>query len=88
MWCFKFLKWYSYKIRAVTHIGQQLKQNTEQELHKFYEILYRMRSQIKEIPDKRNIFNMDETPIHIEMITKTTTIAKIGTKSVNVKKHR
>jgi len=29
MWCFRFLKHYSYKIRAVTHIGQQLKENVE-----------------------------------------------------------
>ena len=47
MSCFRFLKRYSYKIRAVTHIGQQLKENAEIELHKFYETLYRMRSQKK-----------------------------------------
>ena len=45
-----------------------------------------MRSRIKELPDKNNIFNMHETPIYFEMVTKTT-IAKIGTKSVNVKTH-
>ncbi len=78
MWFFRFLKRYSYKIRDVTHIGQQLKENAENQLHKFYEILYRMKSRIKELPDK--------TPIYFEMITKTT-IAKIGTKSVNVKTH-
>ena len=86
MWCFRFLKRYSYKIRAVTHIGQQLKENVENELHKFYEILYRMRSRIKELPDKNNIFNMEERPIYFEMVTKTT-ITKIGTKSLNVKTH-
>ena len=37
----------------------------------------------KEILDKGNIFNMDETPIYLEMVIKTT-IAKICTKSVNV----
>lgn len=86
MWCFRFLKLYSYKIRAVTQVGQQLKENVEIELHKFYETLYWMRSQRKEIPDKGNIFNMDETPIYFKMFTKTT-IAKLGKKSVNVKTH-
>ena len=37
----------------------------------------------KEILDKGNIFNMDETPIYLEMVIKAT-IAKICTKSVNV----
>jgi len=45
-----------------------------------------MRSRIKELPDKNNIFNMEERPIYFEMVTKTT-ITKIGTKSLNVKTH-
>ena len=82
---FIILKRYSFKIRVVTHIGQQLKENTEKELHKFYETLHRMRNRIKELPDKSNIFNIDEN-IYFEMVTKTT-FAKIGTKSVNIKTH-
>ena len=43
-----------------------------------------MRKRIKELPDKSNIFNMDETPFILKQSQR---LLKIETKSVNVKAH-
>ena len=67
----------------MTHIGQNLKLNAKQQYYDFYKKLYNLRNQIGDYDNYQNLFNMDETPIWFEMVSKTT-VEKIGEKSVNV----
>ena len=41
LWCYKFLKRYSYGIRAFTHIGQKIKDSSKEDYNLFYKNLYK-----------------------------------------------
>ena len=84
VWCYAFLKRYSYGIRAITHAGQNLKENSKIEYQEFFRRLYSLRFNIGDYENMCNIYNMDETPIWFEMISKNT-ISKLGEKSVMVR---
>ena len=85
-WCYRFLQRNELNLRAVTHIGQTIKNNSSEAMANF--ILY-CKDAIKKlnikIPEDLNaIGNMDETPVFFEMY-QNKTIAKIGAKKVNIK---
>ena len=39
-WCYGFLKRYSYGIRYISHVGQQIKYSSKQDYENFFKILY------------------------------------------------
>ena len=85
-WCYRFLQRNELTLRAVTHIGQTIKNNSSEAMANF--ILY-CQDAIKKlnikIPEDLNaIGNVDETPVFFEMY-QNKTIAKIGAKKVNIK---
>ena len=84
VWCYAFLRRYSYGIRAITHAGQKLKENSKIEYQEFFRKFYSLRFEIGDYAKMCNIYNMDETPIWFEMISKNT-ISKLGDKSVLVR---
>lgn len=84
VWCYAFLRRYGYGIRAITHAGQKLKENSKIEYEEFFRKLYSLRFQIEEDHNMCNIYNMDETPIWFEMISKNT-VTKLGEKTVTVR---
>ena len=84
--CYRFLQRNELTLRAVTHIGQTIKNNSSEAMANF--ILY-CQDAIKKlnikIPEDLNaIGNVDETPVFFEMY-QNKTIAKIGAKKVNIK---
>jgi len=79
-----FLKRYSYSIRTITDAGQKLKENSKIEYQEFFKWLYSLRFEIGDYENMCNIYNMDETPIWFEMISKNTT-SKLGEKSVMIR---
>lgn len=83
-WCYDFLKRYSYSIRRATHIRQKLKDNNKEQFKQFFSILYNIRNNLEKKNIYPIIYNMDETPIMFEMVSKTT-ICEIGTRNVNVR---
>ena len=83
-WVLGFLRRYSYSIRAGTHIGQKLKASSMQDYKEFMLLIYYKRKKYGEDFDASNIFNMDETPIYLESISKKT-VALIGQKSINIR---
>ena len=83
-WVLGFLRRYSYSIRAGTHIGQKLKASSMQDYKEFMSLIYYKRKKYGEDFDASNIFNMDETPIYLESISKKT-VAPIGQKSINIR---
>jgi len=85
-WCYRFLKRNELTLRAVTHIGQTVKNDSSVAMANF---IYYCKAAIKNMninsPDDLNsIGNMDETPVFFEMY-QNKTIAKIGNKKVNIK---
>ena len=83
-WCYGFLKRYSYGSRHTSHVGQQIIDSSKIDYENFFKILYIYRKELNELDDRINIFNMDETPIYLEMFSKTC-VVKIRERSVNVK---
>ena len=85
-WCYRFLQRNELTLRAVTHIGQTIKNNSSEAMANF--ILYCQdaikKLNIKILEDLNAIGNMDETPVFFEMY-QNKTIAKIGAKKVNIK---
>ena len=61
---------YSYSIRAGTRISQKLKASAMQDYKEFMSFIYYKRKKYGEDFDASNIFNMDETPIYLESISK------------------
>ena len=59
--CYRFLSRYSYSIRKATHIGQELKENSQTEFKKFFKLLYNVRKKYENECDNTIIYNMDET---------------------------
>ena len=88
-WCYRFLARY-YSIRRPKHIGQKLKENSSldssSEYNKFYKILYNIRIKLEtnDTDTDTIIYNMDETPLVLEMIANTT-IYIIGAKTVRIR---
>ena len=80
----KFLKRYSYGIRDITHVGQKIKDSSKEDYKLFYKNLYNLRFKIGDHENMDNLFIMDEIPIMLEMVGKTT-IAKIGDRNINVR---
>ena len=81
VWCYAFLRRYGYGIRSITHAGQKLKENSKIEYEEFFRKLYSLRFKIGDVQNMCNIYNMDETPIWFEMISKNT-VTKLGEKTV------
>ena len=84
VWCYALLRRYGYGIRSITHAGQKLKENSKMEYEEFFRKLYSLRFRIGDDQNMCNIYNMDETPIWFEMISKNT-VSKIGEKIVTVR---
>ena len=83
-WCYRLLVRSHLTFRASTHVGQELLKNNQEKMFKF--------KKLNEAYIKQNylelsqIANMDETPIFLN-VTRTKTIAEIGSKTVNIKTH-
>ena len=45
-WCYRFLKLIGYSIRKVTHIGQELKENSKDLTFKFFTCIYSNRKEL------------------------------------------
>ena len=73
-----------YGIRSITHIGQKIKECCKQVYNNFYNRLYLLRFDIEDNESMLNLFNMEETPIWFQMVSKTT-VAKISERSINVR---
>ena len=83
-WCYRFLKRNMLTFRSGTHIGQKLPQSYPELMRKFTKFNEKLRSDNDF--ELNQIANMDETPLFMN-ITNTKTIAKIGSKEVDIKTH-
>ena len=83
-WCYRFLKRNMLTFRSGTHIGQKLPQSYPELMRKFTKFNEILRSDNDF--ELNQIANMDETPLFMN-ITNTKTIAKIGSKEVDIKTH-
>ena len=83
-WCYRFLKRNMLTFRSGTHIGQKLPQSYPELMRNFTKFNEILRSDNDF--ELNQIANMDETPLFMN-ITNTKTIAKIGSKEVDIKTH-
>ena len=83
-WCYRLLVRNHLTFRAGTHVGQEFPENYPEKMFKFIKLNEAYREQ--NYLELSQIANMGETPIYLNM-TRTKTIAKIGSKTVNIKTH-
>ena len=83
-WCYRFLKRNMLTFRSGTHIGQKLPQSYTELMRKFTKFNEKLISDNDF--ELTQIANMDETSLFMN-ITNTKTIAKIGSKEVDIKTH-
>ena len=83
-WCYRLLVRNHLTFRSGTHVGQELPENYREKMLKFIKLNETYRE--KNYLELSQIVNMDETPIFLNM-TRTKTIDKIGSKTVNIKTH-
>ena len=83
-WCHRLLVRNHLTFRVVTHIDQEHSENYKEKMFEFIKLV----ENIRKFNDLEldQIANMDETPFILNM-TRTKTIAKIGSKIVNIKTH-
>ena len=83
-WCYRLLVRYHLTFRAGTHVGQELPENYREKMFDFIKLneTYRKNNDL----ELAQVANMDETPLFLNMV-RTKTIAKIGSKTVNIKTH-
>ena len=83
-WCYILLVRNHLTFRAGTHVGQELPENYLDKMFKFIKLNEAYREQ--NFLELSQIANKDENLIFLNMV-KTKTIAKIGSKTVNIKIH-
>ena len=83
-WCYRLLVRNHLTFRAVTHIDQEHSENYKEKMFEFRKLVESYRKCNDSKLDQ--IKNMDETPLFLNM-ARTKTIAKIGSKTVNIKTH-
>ena len=83
-WCYRLLVRNHLTFRVGTHIGQEHSENYREKMFEFIKLVenYRKYNDL----ELDQIANMDETPLFLNM-ARTRTIAKIGSKTVNIKTH-
>ena len=81
-WCYRLLIRNHLAFRAGTYVGQELPENYREKMFKFIKLNETYSEQNYLEPSQ--IENIDETQIFLNM-TRTKTIAKIGSKTVNIK---
>ena len=83
-WCYRLLVRNHLTFRAGAHIGQEHSENYKEKMFEFIKLVenYRKCNDL----ELDQIANMDETPLFLNM-ARTRTIAKIGSKTVNIKTH-
>ena len=81
-WCYRLLVRNHLIFRASTHVGQELPENYLEKMFKFIKLneTYHEQNHL----ELSQIANMSETQIFLNM-TRIKTIAKIGSKTVNIK---
>ena len=82
--CYRLLLRNHLTFRVGTHIGQEHSENYKEKMFEFIKLVenYRKCNDL----ELDQIANMDETPLFLNM-ARTRTIAKIGSKTVNIKTH-
>ena len=83
-WCYRFLTRNLLTFRSGTHVGQSLPEHYPEAMKKFIKFNENLRKDNDF--SLTQIANMDETSLFMNM-TSTKTIAKIGSKEVNIKTH-
>ena len=83
-WCYRFLKRNMLTFRSGTHVGQKLSESYPELIRRFTKFNEDLRWDNSF--ELSQIANMDETPLFMN-IPNTMTIAKIGSKEVNIKTH-
>ena len=83
-WCYRLYLRNHLTFRAGTHVVQELTENYQEKMFKFTKLneAYREQNDL----ELSQIENMDETLIFLNM-TRSKTIAKIGSKTINIKTH-
>lgn len=79
-WIFNFCKRHSLAKRKITHVGQQDNRPIEEKRELLANYLLMLQSAIKG-QDASTIFNMDETPVYVDMLG-SSTISFVGEKNV------
>ena len=81
-WCYRLLVRNHLTFGVGTHIGQEHSENYKEKMFEFIKLIENYRKCNDFELDR--IANMDETPLFLNM-ARTKTIAKIGSKTVNIK---
>ena len=82
IWSLSFLKKFSFCIRRSSVVGQKLKENNREAYNNFFGTLFSLRKNLGESEGYGNIFNMDEIPIYLNLVSKNE-VVQIGERYVN-----
>lgn len=67
-WCYRFIKRYGLSIRRVTHVGQTIPSNMQDQKTMFFNNVILNKKELDIPPDESyTIINMDETPCYLEI---------------------
>ena len=85
-WYLAFLRSYSFSLRISTHIGQRLRECANTDYKEFMNYVYTLRTKYENDNIYPDIYNMEETPIYLELISNKT-VAPKGAKTVYINTH-